>query len=77
MPIIDPALEAYAARHSSPEASLFKRLARVTPHVHGEADPEKRWGEFAKRYRAELAAHRDTLETVRCRARSARSYSPP
>ena len=30
MPIIDPALEAYAARHSRPEASLFKRLARVT-----------------------------------------------
>lgn len=30
MPIIHPAVEAYATRHSSPEASLFKRLARVT-----------------------------------------------
>lgn len=30
MPIINPALEAYATRHSSPEGSLFKRLARAT-----------------------------------------------
>ena len=30
MTIVDSALEAYATRQSSPEASLFKRLARVT-----------------------------------------------
>jgi len=30
MPIVHPVLEAYATRHSSPEADLFKRLARVT-----------------------------------------------
>ena len=30
MPIVHPVLEAYATQHSSPEASLFKRLARIT-----------------------------------------------
>lgn len=29
-PVIDPALEAYATRHSSPEPALFKKLARAT-----------------------------------------------
>ena len=36
------------------------------------ADPEGRWSAFAKRYRAELAAHRDALEHVRCLARRQR-----
>ena len=30
MPIVNPALEAYATRHSSPETALFKRLVRAT-----------------------------------------------
>ncbi len=30
MPIVNPALEAYAAQHSHPESALFRKLVRVT-----------------------------------------------
>ena len=51
----------------------MKELSPSTPlrqWLH--ADAARRWGEFAKRYEAELAAHREALKQLRRLARGKR-----
>ena len=54
-------------------AAWKKEVAPSTPlRMWLHADPATRWDEFAKRYKAELAAHHEVLEQLRGLARDTR-----